>query len=133
METISVRWELGKYHSSSSTSVSSTQLHEGASICSRCLNFGQWNGKGGNHLVLLYQYVSYRWVVCTLPWYCCPLPRSIPWPTPTSLSLTLPLSVAYVPSALSVPTHARKELHQSRDHFHVQSQRRLITIYLTQV
>ena len=54
METISVRWELGKYHSSSSTSVSSTQLHEGASICSRGINFGQWNGKGGNHLVLVY-------------------------------------------------------------------------------
>ena len=128
METISVRWELGKYHSSSSTTVLSTQLYEGASICSRGLNFGQWNGKGGDRLVLLFRYVSYLWVVCTLPWYCCPFPRSTLWPTPTSLPLTLPLSVAYAPSALSVPTHARKKLHKSRDHFHISSQKRLITI-----
>lgn len=89
--------------------------------------------KGGEPFSVGVQYVSYRWVVCTLPWYCCPLPRSTLWPTPTSLPVTPPLSVAYVPSALSVPTHVRKELHQSRDHFHIPSQKRLITIYLTQV
>ena len=109
------------------------------SICS--LNSGWWMekwGGGRNPLVLMYALTSggreesfgadvcaYQWVVWISPWYCCPCPHSTPWPTPTSLLLTQPLSVSSAPLALSLPTHAgREELHKSRNHFNVSSQNR---------
>ena len=95
-------------------------------------------GGGRNPLVLMYVLTSggreesfgadvcaYQWVVWTSPWYCCPCSHSTPWPTPTSLLLTQPLSVSSAPLALSLPTHAgREELHKSRNHFNVPSQNR---------